>query len=73
MKKCHTNRFTVNLEEWQEAFEKSKSFVATLSTSEKIDIIAEGSAGNFTGLNTKDGSASVLDYYWVPRPLEICN
>ncbi|KAK0647571.1 putative beta-glucosidase D [Lasiodiplodia hormozganensis] len=56
---------TVNLEGWQEAFEKSKRFVATLSTSEKIDIIGEGSAGNFTGLNTKDGSASVLDYYWV--------
>ncbi|KAL1638696.1 hypothetical protein SLS58_008728 [Diplodia intermedia] len=56
---------TVHLGEWQEAFEKSQRFVSTLSDSEKIDIITAGSAGNFTGLNKKDGSASVLDYYWV--------
>ncbi|EOD45724.1 putative beta-glucosidase d protein [Neofusicoccum parvum UCRNP2] len=56
---------TIKLGDWQEAFDKSQSFVNTLSTSEKIDIIAAGSAGNFTGLTFKDGSASVLDYYWV--------
>ncbi|OJD29404.1 beta-glucosidase d [Diplodia corticola] len=63
---------TIHLGEWQEAFERSKQFVATLSNSEKIDIITEGSAGSFPGLSTSDGSASVLDYYWVttwPAPL----
>lgn len=62
----------ISLGEWQSAFDDAQTFVASLTTEEKISIIGAGDGGNFTALTFKDGSSSILDYFYVttwPAPL----
>ncbi|KAF2144828.1 glycoside hydrolase family 3 protein [Aplosporella prunicola CBS 121167] len=56
---------TVNLGEWQSAYDEAKTFVEGLTTAEKISLITGSDVGNFSALNFKDSGASILDYFYV--------
>lgn len=69
-----TNNYIVSLGDWESAFEKAQTFVNSLTNEEKISFIGGGSAGNFSALEFKDSSSSILDYYYVttwPAPLSM--
>lgn len=62
----------ISLGEWQSAFNEAQAFIESLTTEEKISIVAGGDGGNFTALTFKDGSSAILDYFYVttwPAPL----
>lgn len=54
-----------NLGDWKPAYIKAAAYARSLSTTEKISLITGGDAGNISALTFKDGSASVLDFYYV--------
>lgn len=51
--------------DWESAYEKAAALVASLTTAEKISIIAGGDGGNFSAINAKDSSTNPLSYSFV--------
>ncbi|GKT66193.1 beta-glucosidase D [Colletotrichum tofieldiae] len=56
---------TIKLGAWQDAYDKATALVATLTTEEKISIIAGGDGGNWTALNNLDSATNPLTYFYV--------
>ncbi|KAL1638323.1 hypothetical protein SLS56_000131 [Neofusicoccum ribis] len=56
---------TIKLGDWQDAYDRAKSFVDGLSTSEKISLITGSDVSNFTALYFRDSGDSILQYYYV--------
>ncbi|KAL3477746.1 glycoside hydrolase superfamily [Aspergillus californicus] len=57
---------TLNLGEYQSAYEKAKELVAGLNITEKVSLVTGGSVdGVWTALETKDGMSSVNQQYYV--------
>ncbi|KAL1627424.1 hypothetical protein SLS54_002349 [Diplodia seriata] len=56
---------TIKLGDWQNAYDRAKTFVDGLSTSEKISLITGSDVSNFTALYFRDSGDSILDYFYV--------
>ncbi|KZL86990.1 beta-glucosidase d [Colletotrichum incanum] len=56
---------TIKLGAWQDAYDKAIALVATLTTEEKISIIAGGDGGNWTALKNLDSATNPLTYFYV--------
>lgn len=63
------NSGQVDLGDWADAYAKAKTFVDSLTTSEKYSLITGGSltnaSVNFTALEFKDGSEGVQQDFYV--------
>ncbi|KAB2578820.1 putative beta-glucosidase d protein [Lasiodiplodia theobromae] len=56
---------TIQLGDWQDAYDRAKAFVDGLTTSEKISLITGSDVSNFTALYFRDSGNSILQYYYV--------
>ncbi|KUI64586.1 putative beta-glucosidase D [Cytospora mali] len=55
----------LKLGDWQDAYDKSKALLDSLTTAEKLSIVCAGDGGNFSSLYFKDSSSTVLYEYYV--------
>ncbi|KAI9731220.1 MAG: hypothetical protein M1834_005413 [Cirrosporium novae-zelandiae] len=58
---------TIELGEWQAAYNKAKTLVDSLNTTEKLAIITQSDVArvNWTALNARDSGNAILDYYYA--------
>ncbi|KAK6222064.1 beta-glucosidase d [Colletotrichum tabaci] len=56
---------TFKLGTWQDAYDKATALLATLTTEEKISIVAGGDGGNWTALHNLDSATNPLTYFYV--------
>lgn len=64
-----TNRTTVDLGIYEDAYQKAKTFAAKLTTAQKVSLITGGSINGsdftWTALQNKDGFAGINNQYYV--------
>ncbi|GJD02371.1 betaglucosidase [Colletotrichum higginsianum] len=56
---------SLKLRTWQDAYDKATTLLATLTTEEKISIVAGGDGGNWTALHNLDSATNPLTYFYV--------